>query len=81
MPDDQVALLFAKARHIANPIRSDPASAERRAADEAIRAESVRLDAMLDLDESDVSDESDESDVGAMVDEFDRLRHKADPCE
>jgi len=78
MPDDQVALLFAKARHIANPIRSDPASAERRAADEAIRAESVRLDAMLDLDESDVSDESD---VGAMVDEFDQLRHKADPCE
>jgi hypothetical protein len=33
---------------------------------------------MLDLDESDVSDESD---VGAMVDEFDQLRHKADPCE
>ena len=36
------------------------------------RAASVRLDAILDLDESEVD---------AMVDEFDRLRHKADPSE
>lgn len=73
MPDDQVALLLAKAHLLASPVQPDPTSAERRAADVAAsRAAGVRLDAILELDESEVE---------AMVDEFDRLRHKADPSE
>lgn len=73
MPDDQVALLLAKARLLASPVQPDLVSAERRADDvAAFRAASVRLDAILELDGAEVD---------AMVDEFDRLRHKDDPSE
>lgn len=72
MPDDQGSAA-RESRLLASPIQPDPVSAEPRAADvAAFRAASVRLDAILDLDESEVE---------AMVDEFDRLRHKDDPSE
>jgi len=73
MPDDQLALALANACFLASAVQPDPAWAECRAADvAAFRAASVRLEAILELDESEVD---------AMVDEFDRLHHKDDPSE